>query len=47
MHIHNVYFWLNDCSDEDKKSFEAGLSELVKIPLIKEGYREDGPGGPG
>jgi len=38
MHIHNVYFWLNDCSDKDKSEFEQGLTELLKIPLIKEGH---------
>jgi hypothetical protein len=38
MHIHNVYFWLNDCSDERKTAFEEGMTDLLKIDLIEKAY---------
>ena len=38
MHIHNVYFWLNDCSDEDRAGFEKGLAALMEIPQIQSGH---------
>ncbi|NQT25661.1 Dabb family protein [candidate division KSB1 bacterium] len=39
MHIHNVYFWLKaDVTDSEKKEFESGLTELIKMPLISEAY---------
>ena len=38
MHIHNVYFWLNDCSDADRAGFEKGLAALMEISQIQTGY---------
>ena len=30
MHIHTVFFWLTDCSDEDRLAFEPGLRRLIE-----------------
>lgn len=39
MHIHNVYFWLDDNQDEGSKAeFEEGLGWLVADPNVKSGY---------
>ncbi len=33
MHIHTVFFWLTDCSDEDRLAFEPGLTRLLETRL--------------
>ena len=34
--IHHVFFWLkNPESAEDRKAFEKGLEQLLKVPVIK------------
>lgn len=38
MHIHNVYFWLNACSDQDRTEFERGLAKVLEISLIEVGH---------
>ena len=30
MHVHTVFFWLKDCSDEDRLAFEPGLTRLIE-----------------
>lgn len=37
MHVHTVFFWLKEeTSPEDRKSFEAGLSDLSSDPNVLE-----------
>jgi hypothetical protein len=39
MHIHNVYFWLqNDLDHKDLAAFEQGLKALTNDPFVKSGY---------
>ena len=39
MHIHNVYFWLeNDLDNEALTSFEQGLNSLCLDSTVKSGY---------
>jgi len=33
MHVHNVYFWLND--DDPDASFEAGIASLTADPNVR------------
>lgn len=36
MHVHNVYFWLEE--GEASPSFEAGLSQLSGDPNVRDSY---------
>jgi hypothetical protein len=39
MHIHNVYFWLeNNLDSQALASFEQGLNNLAHDPAVKSGY---------
>ncbi len=36
MHVHNVYFWLNDTTPNPE--FESGLDSLTQDPNVTAGY---------
>lgn len=38
MHVHNVFFWLNECDDDSRSEFERGLDELPNMALVEAGY---------
>ncbi len=39
MHIHNVYFWLQeDVEGEARQTFEEGLKSLTHDPAVNSGY---------
>ena len=39
MHIHNVYFWLDETLDnEARTAFEQGLDSLIKDPAARGGH---------
>jgi hypothetical protein len=39
MHIHNVYFWLDEgLDDSDRAAFEQGLDSLTKDPAARGGH---------
>ena len=39
MHIHNVYFWLDEAvSEADLAAFEQGLDALIKDPAARGGH---------
>ncbi len=38
MHIHTVFFWLRDCSDDDRSTFETGLAKLSETTGIVRGW---------
>ena len=39
MHIHNVYFWLDESlTDDDIRAFEAGLRSLTEASDVQTGH---------
>ncbi len=38
MFVHNVYFWADDLSEDERETFEDGLETLTEIDLVQEGF---------
>lgn len=38
MHVHSVYFWLDDIGEEERSRFKEGLKALTGIDLVKKGF---------
>jgi len=38
MFVHNVYFWTDDLSDDEREEFEDGLRSLTEIDRVQDAF---------